>query len=298
MAGAKLSGRRLVVVIVAVCVVLYGSVVALYAINVASTTIVGCQGDAPERAILLSLEPQAVDAVGDRLTATLDVVSLGPLDGAGNDNIPTQDLTILVSGNDGARTFEFAAGSITSPISLRLLTTGAVEAWPFDVHTAETVVVALVGTGSAVRDIPVELCGSAHVPGWTFSSTEVEGDEGVVIDGEPVTLVEITAQRSAATIAFGIVILGLMIVLPALGLTIAIRVYRGERKAEATLMSWIAAMLFATLPLRGFLPGSPPIGSWVDYLVVLWVVAALVASLVIYARAWLRWAPRGERPQP
>lgn len=296
-AGAKLSGRRLVVVIVAVCVALYGSVVALYAINAASTTVVGCQGDAPDEAILLSLEPQAVDAVGDRLTATLDVVSLGPVDGA-DQNIPTQDLTIFVSGNDGARTFAFAAGSITSPISLRLLTTGAVEAWPFDVHAAETAVVALVGTGDAVRDIPVELCGSAHVPGWTFSSTEVEGDEGVVIDGEPVTLVEITAQRSAATIAFGIVILGLMIVLPVLGLTIAIRVHRGARKAEATLMSWIAAMLFATLPLRGFLPGSPPIGSWVDYLVVLWVVAGLVASLVIYALAWLRWAPPGERPQP
>lgn len=60
-------------------------------------------------------------------------------------------------------------------------------------------------------------------------------------------------------------------------------------------MSWMAAMLFATVPLRGFLPGSPPVGSWVDYLVVLWVIAGLIASLVIYVIAWLRWAPRGER---
>ena len=89
-----------------------------------------------------------------------------------------------------------------------------------------------------------------------------------------------------------------MAVLPVLGLTVAIVAYRGIRKVEATLMSWMAAMLFATIPLRTFLPGSPPIGSWVDYLVVLWVVAGLVLGLVIYVLAWLRWGTRGERAAP
>ena len=79
------------------------------------------------------------------------------------------------------------------------------------------------------------------------------------------------------------------------GLPVKIVAYRGIRKVEATLMSWMAAMLFATIPLRTFLPGSPPIGSWVDYLVVLWVVAGLVLGLVIYVLAWLRWGTRGER---
>jgi hypothetical protein len=55
-------------------------------------------------------------------------------------------------------------------------------------------------------------------------------------------------------------------------------------------------MLFATIPLRGFLPGSPPIGSWIDYLVVLWVIAALIAGLVIYVLAFLRWAPSAKTP--
>jgi hypothetical protein len=60
----------------------------------------------------------------------------------------------------------------------------------------------------------------------------------------------------------------------------------------------MAAMLFATIPLRTFLPGSPPIGSWVDYLVVLWVVAGLVLGMVTYVLAWLRWGTRGERGAP
>ena len=133
------------------------------------------------------------------------------------------------------------------------------------------------------------------MPGWTFSSQEVAGTDEVMINGEPVTQLRITATRSVATVAFGIVILILMAVLPVLGLTVAIVAYRGLRKVEPTLMSWMAAMLFATIPLRTFLPGAPPIGSWVDYLVVLWVVAGLVLSLVIYVKAWLRWSPPGGR---
>ena len=34
-----------------------------------------------------------------------------------------------------------------------------------------------------------------------------------------------------------------------------------------------------------------PIGSWIDYLIVLWVLAALVAGLVIFVVAWLRRGP-------
>lgn len=293
--GTKLRGRRLVVVIVAICVLVYATVVALYAVNAASTIVVGCQDAAPDDAIRLSLDPQSVDAVANRLTVTLDVDSFGPVADP-ETKLAADDLTLVVTGTDGERTIDIPAASITSPVSLRLLTSGAVEGWPFDAHAAQTAIAAITGEGSAARDVPVVVCGSVHVPGWTFSSREVPGDAALVIDGTPVTKIEITAQRSAATIAFGIVILCLMVVLPILGLTVAIRVFRGTKKVEATLMSWIAAMLFATLPLRGFLPGAPPIGSWVDYLVVLWVVAGLIASLVVYALAWRRWAPDGERP--
>jgi hypothetical protein len=53
-------------------------------------------------------------------------------------------------------------------------------------------------------------------------------------------------------------------------------------------------MLFATVPLRTFLPGSQPIGSWIDYLVVLWVVAGLICGMVIYVSAWWRWGARAD----
>ncbi len=283
--------------LVAVLALVYIAVVALYALNDRYASIEGCTEDPPSDAVLLALAPEAVDAVQDRLTTTLTVMSFGPL-GSDTSGLLSDPLTILVSDNDGPRSFTIAQDEIPSPQSLRLITDGFVERWPFDAHTVDFAVVSIQtvdGVGSA---IPTRLCGSAHVPGWVFSSEEVAGTDEVVVDGEPVTQLRVTATRSVATVAFGIVILGLMAVLPVLGLTVAIVAYRGIRKVEATLMSWMAAMLFATIPLRTFLPGSPPIGSWVDYLVVLWVVAGLVLGLVIYVLALLRWGTRGERAAP
>jgi hypothetical protein len=82
-------------------------------------------------------------------------------------------------------------------------------------------------------------------------------------------------------------------------LFVAITAFRGRRKVEASFMSWMGAMLFATIPLRTFLPGSPPIGSWIDFLIVLWVIVGLIAGLAIYVAAWMRWGtPAAPRTPP
>lgn len=52
----------------------------------------------------------------------------------------------------------------------------------------------------------------------------------------------------------------------------------------------MTALLFALIPLRGFLPGDPPLGSWIDVLVFFWVelilmlsVAAVVTTILLRA---------------
>jgi hypothetical protein len=284
-------------VLVATLVLVYVVVVALYALNERAANIEGCTDEPPSDAVLLSLDPESVNAANDRIVANLTVRSFGPLSSP-DTGLLSEPLTVLVSDTDGPRSFTIAQDEIPSPQSVSFITDGYIERWPFDSHSTDVAIVSLHGEGDRMTAVPTYLCGSAHVPGWTFSSQEVPGTDEVVVDGEQVTQIRITATRSGATVAFGIVILGLMAVLPVLGLTVAIIAYRGIRKVEATLMSWMAAMLFATIPLRTFLPGSPPIGSWVDYLVVLWVVAGLVIGLVIYVLAWLRWGTRGERGAP
>lgn len=290
-------GRALAIVLAATLVLVYVIVVVLYALNERAANVAGCTGEAPSDAVQVAFNPESVNAANDRIVANLTVRSFGPL-ASPDTSLLTEPLTILVSDTDGPRSFTIAQDEIPSPQSLSFITDGFIERWPFDSHSADVAIVSLHGEGDRMRAVPTFLCGSAHVPGWTFSSQEIAGTDEVVVDGEQVSQVRITATRSGATVAFGIVILVLMTVLPVLGLTVAIIAYRGIRKVEATLMSWMAAMLFATIPLRTFLPGSPPIGSWVDYLVVLWVVAGLVLGLVIYVLAWLRWGARGERGVP
>lgn len=294
---SRRRGRAIAIALVAVLVAVYVVVVALYALSERAANIEGCTEEPPSDAVLLSITPESVNAASDRIVANLTVLSFGPI-GSADTSLLSEPLTILVSDTDGPRSFTIAQDEIPSPQSLNFITDGYVERWPFDSHSVDVAILSLQGDGEDMTAIPTLLCGSAHVPGWTFSSEEVAGTDEIVVDGEPVTQIRVTATRSGATVAFGIVILGLMAVLPILGLTVAIVAYRGIRKVEATLMSWMAAMLFATIPLRTFLPGSPPIGSWVDYLVVLWVVAGLVLGLVIYVLAWLRWGTRGERAAP
>lgn len=282
-------------VLIGAIVLVYAAVVLLYAAGDRAATIEGCTENPPPDVVLLSLDPESVDAPADRMDLNLAVRSFGPI-GEAASGLLSEPLTVLVSANDGPRAFTIEAGEIPSPISLRLITDGFVERWPFDAHSVDVTFVSLQIIDGEQKPVGTRLCGSAHVPGWTFTSEEIAGTDEIVINGEPVDRLRITATRSVATVAFGIVLLSLMAVLPALGLTVAIFTFRGLRKVEATLTSWMAAMLFAIIPLRTFLPGSPPIGAWVDYLVVLWVVAGLVLALVIYVAAWLRWAPPGGAP--
>jgi hypothetical protein len=69
--------------------------------------------------------------------------------------------------------------------------------------------------------------------------------------------------------------------------------------------TWYAAMLFAVVPLRNALPGVPPFGAWVDVTVVLWVIVALVVSMLLYIVCWWRHlrpevvaAPANPAPSP
>jgi hypothetical protein len=290
----RLRGRVLVAALVALCILIYVAVVTLYAINDKFATITGCTGDPPSDSVLLQLTPESVDASRDRIVANLSVLSFGPI-GEKDSGLLADPLTVLVSDTDGPRSYTFAADEFPSPVSVNFITTGFIEQWPFDTHTVDVTMLSLQTVAGETSGVPTQVCGSAHVPGWTFDSQAIAGTEEIQVNGQEVPQMRITATRSIATVAFGIVILALMAVLPVLALTVAIAAYRGTKRAEPTLMSWVAALLFATIPLRTFLPGSPPIGSWVDYLVVLWVVAGLVVALVIDVRAWLKWSAPGPR---
>lgn len=277
------------------------AIVAVYAVSIALYALGGrvtdADSDEPDRwDVKLAVEPQSVDAVADRVAVRIDVLDAGPV---GDEFGLTGTLGVLISGADGERTLEFGSGGVPSPVSVDLVTDGMVEQWPFDSHTGTTTIIAYRLVDGNPEALRTWVTASGRVPGWSITAQEIDTGQRVAFDDgtESVTEVLITATRSGSTIAFGIVLLALMVVMPVLVLTVAITVYRGRRRVEASFMSWMGAMLFATIPLRTFLPGSPPIGSWIDFLIVLWVIVGLIGGLAIYVAAWLRWssAPNARR---
>jgi hypothetical protein len=180
-----------------------------------------------------------------------------------------------------------------------------VENWPFDRYDANIVVLAYTTVDGVKTTLPTFVEWKGSLSGWNFQVQENDERTAAVTDADGATdalpTIDIGASRSGSTLAFGFLLLALLVVMPTLVLFVAIRAYTGHRKVEATLTSWMGAMLFATIPLRGFLPGSPPIGSWIDFLVVLWVIVGLIAGLTIYVLAWNRWGtpdPKFTRKAP
>ncbi len=288
-ASAGRRRRRILWTIIAIVSIaaVYAIVIALYARSgqVAEAEI---QPRDTSDGVVLHIEPQAVHAATGRISLDIDLVQLHG--SVSDDEITlTETVNVVVSGAAGPRTISFEAGSYPSPVSVDLVADGVIEQWPFDVHTSVTTLIAYYVVDDVPEALKTYVVADGRVPGWNIAINAV--GLARASPAEPPAVITITATRSGSTIAFGAVLLGLMIVMPVLVLAVAISVYRGRRRVEASFMSWMGAMLFATIPLRTFLPGSPPIGSWIDFLIVLWVIVGLIAGLAIYVAAWFRWSP-------
>lgn len=123
-----------------------------------------------------------------------------------------------------------------------------------------------------------EQIGAPH--GWAATWSFASADSALVW--------QYSLKRAGGTLAFVVVVLILMAVLAIAALSVSIRVYRKPGTIEATMASWQAALLFALIPLRNFLPGAPPIGAWIDMLVFYWVILALMLSMALFTYTWLR----------
>lgn len=237
-------------------------------------------------AVVVVATPEKMDAAARRLTVSL--LPLQSESGEYTDGVTVRkDFNLFVSAADGSTAIPFTTSTLVSRTEVPLWMDGAFEQWPFDHYRSTSFIVAGVRDAEGQMTLlPTEVrLGGGGLSGWTIDKTETVVGDGLVT-------VELTASRSGATVAFGVVLLTLMVIIPALVLVVAIAVLRGRRRVEIGALGWMGAMVFATIPLRNFLPGSPPIGSWVDYLVVLWVLAALVAGLIIFVVAWWRHGPR------
>ena len=253
----------------------------------------GSPVDQSQPSVHLVMTPRDVDATEDRLRVDLSFAQGSQL--ASDDGLTTtSEMEIVITSAGGRQLVSYEKNQAVAPVSIDLRTTGAIEQWPFDHHASPTMVLvsapaAVVGDEKSAVQADLSL-GEHHVPGWVITLEADTTSMPLVAEGDiAVQQYIIEARRASATVAFGIVLLALMVMLPVLGLTVAILAFRGRRPMEIGFLTWNAGMLFATPMLRNFLPGQPPIGSWIDFLIVLWVIAGLVLALLISVVAWYRW---------
>ncbi|WP_296394002.1 DUF4436 family protein [Williamsia sp.] len=195
-----------------------------------------------------------------------------------------EDLTVEVTPAASASSVTFSRGTQLSSQPVTLYADGDIRDWPFDAYRAPDLTVRVfTGSGEARAAVPTKVAVTDSMSSWTVDTTDT--------DTGPVEALDVHVSRTGATIAFGIAMCVVLAILPICTLFVSIQTLRRRKQFLPPIVTWFAVMLFAVLPIRNLFPGSPPIGSWVDYTVVLWVVMGLTLSLVFYVTAWWRQGP-------
>ncbi|MGA9613814.1 MAG: DUF4436 domain-containing protein [Mycobacterium sp.] len=191
-----------------------------------------------------------------------------------------QDLTVAVTSVTTPVRRTYSKGMLPGVFPVPLTLARDVERWPFDSYYTGPITVTLF-TGAAQVPEHVNVTFVDRLAGWQMQVARVN-------NANALAPYEVQLQRSASTMIFAIVILCIFVAIAAVGLFVAIQTTRDPRRFQSPMVTWYAAMLFAVVPLRNALPGSPAFGSWIDLTIVLWVLVALVVSMLLYIAAWWR----------
>jgi hypothetical protein len=195
-----------------------------------------------------------------------------------------QDLTVQVTSVTTPVKRTYTKGMLPGVFPVPLTLARDVERWPFDSYYTGPITVT-VFSGPAQTPERANVTFVDRLTGWKVEVNRVTSANAL-------SPYEVDLQRSASTMVFAITILCIFVAIAAVGLFVAVQTVRDPRKFQSPLTTWYAAMLFAVVPLRNALPGSPAFGSWIDLTIVLWVLVALVVSMLLYIGAWWRHTSR------
>jgi hypothetical protein len=277
--GGRARRRRLTILGLVLFAVLYVGLLVLYALAGKTKEV---HAEIPADGARVVLRANDVDGEGQRLVLDVDLEPAESLLREGGITL-AEPVTVLIDPSGGSREVTYMAGQVPAIVQIPIVLDGDIREWPFDRYDVSFVVAAFAGTPDAPRPLTIATSMTGHVQGWrlSFGASSTPG-----LDGGTFTFGTAELRRSGDTLVFAAILLLVLVMLPVLAGYVAVRTYFGHRPVQPTFLSWMGAMLFATIPLRNFLPGSPPPGSWVDAVIVLWVIVALVAALGLYVLAW------------
>jgi hypothetical protein len=229
----------------------------------------------------------SIDPATNDLTISVDVLPSGTV--AAPDGIKVaRPVRLEVLGSRGPQDESVDAGGQITPLAVEIGMNGSQSSYPFDTYRAPLDVSVIAPPTSKTQPgvVPTFIFNGA------FSGYRVKADAIPRQAGNRQLLgVVLTVTRASVTIVFAVLMLVLQGLLAAAAAAAAFMVFRQRWRAETSVLTWLAAMLFAIVPLRQAMPGAPPIGVEIDVLVFLWAVAIIVFSLVGVFVVWARRAP-------
>lgn len=248
--------------------------------------------DQPDQGLIVLVQVQDIDTVRGVLRGTLQIQAASD-ELLGEAGSLTHDVRLtLIPGEPSEITLPAGSQGIFVQRTLSIPIEVQIERYPFDSYETPVVILAQAATGpdGELEAVPVSTGLSSDLAGWVVRRGTIP-DDGEVVTSTGATVLVITLRRAGSTIAISLLLLSLMVVLGVLALLVARAVGQRRRKVEATMAGWFAAMLFALIPLRTNLPGAPPLGAWIDYVVFFWVEVTLMLALASFVDAWLRMGP-------
>ena len=257
------------------------------------------QNEGANRATSLSLEPEKLANLDkNRINAFGKIVSADPVKGdlivrltfepegtLSADGKLSRDLQLDVSSAAGKHVYEFKKGRRMDPVEAIVdLYEGDPMDYPFDKHEAELSFFFEPAGAGAEGSIPVNLELHGAVNGLSIEAAfaKEHTDDRVVVD--------LSISRASTTLFFSTFIMFAMWMLTLGVIFLVFRVYRGERKIEISMFSFLGALLFAFPALRNSQPGTPPIGTLSDFIAFFWAEVLIALSLLAVV---IRWATRG-----
>jgi hypothetical protein len=99
--------------------------------------------------------------------------------------------------------------------------------------------------------------------------------------------IDMVITRASTVVFFSVFIMVVMWALTIAVVFLTLSIILADRKIEMGQFSFLAALLFSFLALRGSQPAAPPIGSLSDFLAFFWAEVIIASCLVSIITTWL-----------
>lgn len=278
-------------VVVAVIVIYVLSLIAVHLLAKSAPALPAVdlgRVEAEDSVVQVSLEK--LDTVANRLTVNVLVY---PKDSLYDKNfgVLTTDAAVRLYPENDLGDLQYPVGKAPAQVTTTIVAHGDPGNWPFDSYKTEVIAAdVFTGTGPNREKTAARVEATGKLDGWDATVTRVHDPEDSNPDIQDDVI--ITLHRAKGPLIFDIGICLVLIALPMLALWVAIPVALGRTSFLPPMTTWYGAMLFAIVPLRNILPGSPPYGSWIDQAVVLWVLIGLVGAMALFLVGWWRQRDR------